>query len=308
MDFNPFISKIRHPSNVRNLKPWLGVATVVSAAATAPIVIRFAQGEGLPSPVIIMLRLWLTSIGLAPWIFWKHREELRRLVPRDWAWLVFASGVHALNLTLLFFSLEYTSVLVSTVLRQTSPLWVLLMEILFFQLVFSPLVWLGALFTVTGAVLVGFGGGGIESGAQPLLGGGLALLNAVMNGVYLLIGRHLRSRIRFLPYSWVVFTGAALITTLVVVFLDYPVTGYSLRGYFLVFLVTVIAQVFGHIPINAVLHYFPATLLSISLQASVVAAAVLAFFLLGEVPAGLQVAGSILILLGVVLALRGRSP
>ena len=95
-------------------------------------------------------------------------------------------------------------------------------------------------------MLVGFGAAGsIEGGAQPLLGGGLALLNAVMNGVYLLIGRHLRTRIRFIPYSWIVFTGAAALTSIVVGVLGHPVTGYSLQGYFWVLAVTIIAQVFG---------------------------------------------------------------
>ena len=301
-----FLARFNKPPS-RSLKPYLGVLTVVAAAASAPIAIRFAQAEGLPSLALILIRLWLTSLGLAPWILWKHRSQFTRLARDDWGWMLLAGVVHALNLSLLFFSLEFTSVLVSTVLRQTSPLWVLFMEILFLHAAFSGRIWIAVMVTVTGAILVGFGGvGGLDAGTHPAIGGGLALLNAVMNGVYLLIGRRTRDRIGFLPYSWFVFTCAAVVISVVVILTHTPVLGFSPAGYAWALAVTLIAQVFGHIPINAVLRHFPATLLSLSLQVSVVAAAVLAFFTLGEVPAALQMLGSGLILSGVALALWAR--
>ncbi len=297
----------RRKLQLRAVTPYLGVLTVVAAAASAPVAIRFAQSEGLPSLALILIRLWLTSIGLAPWVLWKYSEQFRRLTSADWGWMLLAGAIHALNLSLLFFSLEFTSVLVSSVLRQTSPLWVLFMEILFLHAAFSRRIWFAVLVTVTGAVLVGFGGAiGLDPGTRPLLGGGLALLNAVMNGVYLLIGRRTRARIGFLPYSWLVFTGAAVVISGVVALTRTPLLGYSMVGYAWAVAVTLIAQIFGHIPINAVLRHFPATLLSMSLQVSVVAAALLAFFTLGEVPAFLQVFGSGLILGGVLAALWAR--
>jgi drug/metabolite transporter (DMT)-like permease len=300
------LARFNQPTS-RSIKPYLGVMTVVAAASSAPIAIRFAQAEGIPSLTLILIRLWLTSIGLAPWVLWKYREQFARLTKEDWGWMLLAGVVHALNLSLLFFSLEFTSVLVSTVLRQTSPLWVLFMEIIFLHAAFSGRIWVAVIVTVTGAVLVGFGGaGGLDAGTHPAIGGGLAFLNAIMNGVYLLIGRRTRNRIGFLPYSWFVFTCAAVVISVVVSLTRAPVLGFSPAGYAWAVAVTLIAQVFGHIPINAVLRHFPATLLSLSLQISVVAAAVLAYFTLGEVPALLQIVGSALILGGVVLALWAR--
>jgi drug/metabolite transporter (DMT)-like permease len=123
-----------------------------------------------------------------------------------------------------------------------------------------------------------------------------------------LIGRRTRTRIGFLPYSWFVFSGAAVVISFVVALTRTPVLGFSLAGYGWALAVTLIAQVFGHIPINAVLRHFPATLLSLSLQVSVVAAALLAFFSLGEAPAMLQVFGSGLILGGVLLAIWAHPP
>jgi drug/metabolite transporter (DMT)-like permease len=276
---------------------------VVFAAAGAPIAIRFAQMEGVPSITIIFLRLWLTSLVLAPIVLPPRKKAFTRLARRDWLLVILAGGMHALNLTLLFFSLEFTSVLINSVMRRTSPLWMILLEIIFLHAIFTRRVWLGLLITVSGSILVGLGAANFgDAGSNPLLGGGLALINAFTSSLYLLIGRALREKLDYLPYSWLVFTGAAVFTTLLLAVTRTPVLGFSGMGYFWVLVVTLIAQLFGHIPINAALHYLPATLVSISMQLSVAVAGIFGFVFLGELPDSWQLAGSTLILAGITLA------
>ena len=283
-------------------KAILGLISIVLAAAYTPIIIRYAQAENVPSLTIILLRLWIIALALTPIILTRHRADFRGLTRRDWAWVGAAGILHAVNLSLLFFSLEYTSVLINSVLRRTSPLWTAGMEVLFLSAMFSRRVWWGALLIVFGTTLVGLGSSAGGVGSHYLLGGGLALLNALTDSVYFVIGRRIRHKIPYLPYSWAVFVGAAITTSVAVLVTHTPVLGLSAWGYWLVFWIAVLAQVFGHIPINGVLRHIPATMLTISLQLSVIVSAVLAIFLLGEFPSAWQLVGSGLILVGVVVA------
>lgn len=284
----------------------IGLVSVILAAATVPIAIRFAQQEGVPSLAIITLRLWMITLALAPVIAWRYLQFFKILTRWDWFWVLLAGGLHAFNLVTLFYSLEYTSVLISSVLRRTAPLWVVIFEILLLDAVFYRRVWWGVVLTVFGTTVVGLGVANLETGLNPLLGGGLALANALTNAFYLLIGRKLRSRLPYLPYSWAVFLGAAMITSLVVLWTQIPLAGYTARGYFWVVIITVFSQVFGHIPINAVLRFYSATTVSMVMQVSVVIAAILAYYAFGELPSALQLAGSVFVVAGVVLVLRER--
>ncbi|MCY3917160.1 MAG: DMT family transporter [Chloroflexi bacterium] len=279
------------------------IVTMIFSAAVTPIAIRITQSEGVPSLVIVLIRLWLVSIALLPWIWLRCRRELLSLTRRQ----VLLSGVSgfwlALNLLLLFVSLEYTSVLMTSLLRRTTPLWIVLPEILIFGVIFSRRFWLSLALTLIGVTLVGLGGlTAIEAGSDPLLGGALALIGSFCFGAYLLIGRQLNNIIPPLLYSFLVFLSAALVTSVFVAFSDTPVTGYSARGYLWVIIVTILAQAMGHLIMNLALQVFTATALAIILQTAVVGSALIALFLFGEIPSLVQIIGSALVIYGVVFA------
>jgi len=148
------------------------IFTMIFSAAVTPIAIRITQSHGVPSLVIVLIRLWLVSLALLPWIWLRYRREVSSLTARQ----VLLSGISgfwlALNLLLLFVSLEYTSVLMTSLLRRTTPLWIVLPEILIFGVVFSRRFWLSLPLTIIGVALVGLGGlTAVEAGSDPLLGG-----------------------------------------------------------------------------------------------------------------------------------------
>lgn len=279
------------------------ISTMIFSAAVTPIAIRITQSEGVPSLVIVLIRLWLVSLALLPWICLRYRREILSLTARQ----VLLSGVSgfwlALNLLLLFVSLEYTSVLMTSLLRRTTPLWIVLPEILIFGVVFTRRFWLSLPLTLLGVALVGLGGlTAIEAGSDPLLGGALALIGSLCFGAYLLIGRQLNNVIPPLVYSFLVFFSAALVTSVFVAFSGTPVAGYSAQGYLWVIIVTILAQAMGHLIMNLALQHFTATALAIILQVAVVGSALIALFLFGEIPSLLQVIGSALVIYGVVIA------
>ena len=285
-----------------NRRALLIILTLIFSAGVTPIAIRITQSEGMPSLVIVWIRLWLVSIGLAPLIWTRYRQDLARLTKRQ-ILLSFVAGFWlAINLIMLFVALEFTSVLMTSVIRRTTPIWIVLPEILIFGVIFSRRFWLSLAFTLIGVVMVGIGGlTAIEAGSNPLLGGGIAIFGSFCISIYLLIGRQLNNVIPPLLYSFLCFCSAALVTTVFVALTKTPVTGYPADSYMWALIVTVLAQVLGHIFMNVALQYFTATALSIVLQAGVVVSAVIALFLFGEIPSLLQVIGSALVIYGVIV-------
>lgn len=268
-----------------------------------PIAIRYTQAEGVPSLVIVVLRLWLISIGLFPLVWTRYRKQLLSLTWRQWALSLIAGFWLAMNLFMLFISLEYSSVLVTSVLRRTTPLWIVLPEIVLFGAMFSKRFWGSLVITIIGGIMIGFGGlNVVNAGSDPLLGAGLASFGAVCFGIYLLIGRNLNNAIPTLLYSFVVFLSSGIVTTFLIIITDTPVTGYSTSGYLWVLGVTILAQVLGHIPINMALQIFSATAMAILLQIGVVMSAIFAMFLFSEIPSVIQIIGSVLVIAGVVIA------
>ena len=279
------------------------ILTIVFSAGLTPIAIRVTQGEGMPSLVIVFIRLWLTTLALAPLLWTRYRRELARVTPRQWLLSAIAGFWLSINLLMLFMALEYTSVLMTSIIRRTSPIWIVLPEILIFGVIFSRRFWLSLVATMIGVALVAAGGlSAIQAGSDPLLGAAIALFGSLCFGIYLLIGRQLNNVMPPLLYSFAVFFSAALVTSVFVGLTGTPVTGYPVNGYLWSIVVAILAQVLGHISMNLALQYYTATAMAIVLQVGVVVSAVFALVFFGEVPSMLQVAGSALVVYGVVVA------
>lgn len=276
---------------------------ITFSAGVTPIVIRVTQGQGVPSLAIVFMRLALTVVTMAPYVFRQYRDDLERMSRADWLWGAAAGFWLALNLTALFFSLEYASVFITGIIRRLTPIWVIVPEIVLLGAVFSWRMWTGSVLAVVGVVVVTLGtGGGVSVGTRPLLGVMIAVVGSVCFGMYLLIGRRSSNRIPSLLYSWVVFVFAGVVALVIVLMTRTPLLGYEPVAYLWVGAVTLLAQYVGHLSINMGLKFFSATAMSILLQLSVVLSGVIAFFQFGEVPGTLQLVGSAVLIVGVVLA------
>ena len=144
------------------------VLLIIFSAGMTPIAIRYTQAEGVPSLVILFIRGWLIVIGLFPIVWMRYRKELFAMTAQQWGLSLIAGFWLAMNLFMLFLSLEYTSVLVSSVLRRTTPAWIVLPEIFLFGAMFSRKFWGSLVMTIVGVVMVGLGGvTAIEAGVHP---------------------------------------------------------------------------------------------------------------------------------------------
>lgn len=268
--------------------PVLVVA--LSAISSAAVLARLA--EGVPPLAVAFWRTAAVALLLAP--------ALRRVSTRD-ALLVLAAGVClAGHFWSWFASLAHTSVMRSTVLVCLTPVWVGLIEGVVLRHAPTRGFWPGV-----GLALVGVGvmaGGGASAGS--LTGDGLAILGGVLSATYLVLGRSARQAVPFSTYGSMV-CGVAALTLLPLAWgLDVPLSGYPQQAWMALAAMALGPQLLGHVGLNFAVRYVKASTVAALILLEPVGATVLAALVLGETPAAAEVAGGVVVLLGVGLATR----
>lgn len=294
-------------------RAYVVIVIAIVATSSAAILIRLALDEAMPPLLIACARLLIATVALTPIALRRYGSRLAAIT-RDELKLIGLSGIClAVHFTAWVSSLQYTSVLVSVVIVSTGPIWVAILEVLFLHVRLSRLVVVGLLVALTGGLFIGVpldgalvAAGAAEDFSATVTGALLSLVGALTVSVYMLIGRKLRTRLPVIPYIWLVY-GVASICALVVIGLTAtPVSGFRAQGYFVLLAMGLAPQLLGHSSLNYLLEYFPAAMVSMFSQLEPIGSAILAVILFGELPPGKQVAGSVIIIIGVILASRGE--
>jgi len=298
------------------LPPQLVIPLGILAVSTAAILIRWAQSYA-PSLTIAAFRLLLAVILLSPWVFFRHRAELRRLTGSDLRLALFSGLLLAVHFASWITSLEYTTVASSVVLVSTTPLWVAALAPVFLGERVSRQVLWGMIMALVGGLVVGLSDSCQLSAGRlicpavedlafrgALLGDGLALLGALSGAGYLMVGRHLRGKLSLTAYVFVVYGMAAGVLTLVMLAQEGLPAGYPPQVYLWFVLLALVPQLLGHTILNWALRYLSTAVVSVTLLGEPVASTLLAAVFLGETPSWLKIFGAILILVGIVKASR----
>jgi drug/metabolite transporter (DMT)-like permease len=299
------------PSRLSNVPRQVYLVLLVGlvAASMAAIFIRFAQAEGVPSLAIAAGRLTIAVLVLTPFVLARHWSAIRALSRRDLL-LIFVSGFFlAIHFAAWVTSLEFSSVMISVVLVSSGPIWVALLEVMFLKTRLGWLIVAGIAIAVLGGIIIGFPSGdqSLSLDNASVTGGLLALLGAMTVSVYVVIGRNVRARLASLPYIWLVYGVAALLLLLVLFVTRTPITGYSTEGYLWVVIMALVPQLIGHSSFNYALGYLPATFVSVAAQVEPIGSAVAAYFLFNEVPTSIQFAGSLVLVVGVLVVIWGQA-
>lgn len=302
----------RHPP----VPPLLVLALGILATSTASIFIRFAQAYA-PSLVIAAWRLVFASLILAPLAATRQQTELRRLSRSDF-WLALLSGFFlALHFATWITSLAYTTVASSVVLVGTVPLWVALAAPFTVKEPITRPIWIGLTLALAGGVVVALSdacawqGGGLVCpplsefvAGRAFWGDLLALAGAVAAAAYLLIGRRVREHVSLLSYIFLVYGMAAIVLVVFVIAAGLPLFAYPAAAFGWFLMLALVPQLLGHSSYNWALGYLPAAYVSITLLGEPVGSTLLAYFILGETPTPLKLAGAALILVGIYAASR----
>jgi len=304
------------------------------AISSAAILIKSAQAEHIPSLVVAAGRLGLSALLLTPFALGGYRfrilpPDTPRPIPsgsvdaskqviltrRDLG-LILAAGLFlAVHFATWVTSLEYTSVLLSVVFVTTGPIWVAIMEVVWLRTSLPRSVVYGLALAILGGMIVGLGTVLTSSSAtqaapldQLVIGAVLSLAGAVTFAAYITIGRRLRASIPIIPYIWLIYSVAGIALLLGVLVTRQSLVGYSSLGYLLLLGLAIFPQLIGHSSMNYAVGYLPATLVSTMAQLEPVGSAILAFVILHETPLPVQIVGSAVILIGVLVATLSPRP
>jgi drug/metabolite transporter (DMT)-like permease len=300
----------------RSIVPYLVLAGGVLMAASASILIRFAQSVGLPSVTIAAGRLALAAMILLPIALLRVTPEIRTLARRDLLLGVAAGAFLAGHFAAWISSLAFTSVASSAALVATNPLWVGIASVLILRERLATGTMVGIALTIAGSVLIAVSDGSGAGGSNALLGNGLALLGALCGSGYFLLGRELRRRLSILAYIWLAYTAAAVALVLLALALgpgdlaaftrSAAVFELLIPSWALLLALAVGPQLLGHTAFNWSLRYLSAAFVTIALLGEPIGSALLALVIFGEWFAPLQLLGFMLLLIGIAVAAGGE--
>ena len=106
--------------------PFLALLFGILAVSTASIFIKYALVYA-PPLVIAAARLTIASVLLAPYVLWRHRNEILSLSRLELGLGLLSGTFLALHFASWISSLEHATVASSVVLVSTTPLWVALL-------------------------------------------------------------------------------------------------------------------------------------------------------------------------------------
>jgi drug/metabolite transporter (DMT)-like permease len=246
----------------------------------------------------------MASVILVPLGLLRHRDEYRRLSPRQWRLAVASGVVLAAHFATWISSLSFTTVAASAVLVQTLPLWVAAFgRFVGERPTRRALTGMGI--AVVGTAIIA--GGGFHGGSRAVVGDLLALAGAIFAAIYVLLGRSLRQELSLVTYSSIVYAAAACVLGLVMLVSGTAFFGYPSETWLMFVLITAGPQFLGHTTFNYLLGHVRASIVAVALLAEPVGATILAWIILGEPPGAATVIGGAVVLIGVYVAIAAES-
>ncbi len=286
-----------HDTDRSLVNPYVAILAGVLAAAFSSIFTKLADA---PPLIIAFYRMLFTVLILTPFVINNGIRQIKEMKGRDLGLACLAGIFLALHFSFWITSLNYTSIASSTVLVTLQPLFVISGGYLFYGEKITSRGAGGAVLALVGSVIIGIGD--FQIGGRALLGDLLAFAGAFFVAGYVLIGRGLRNRLELIPYVYVVYvaTAAVLLIGNIIAYRDpmYPYPGMTWLWFAALAL---IPTIMGHTVFNWALRYVKAAVVSVSILGEPVGATILAYFIFGQVPGVMQLAGGLAILSGLAL-------
>ncbi|MBQ8852417.1 MAG: EamA family transporter [Oscillibacter sp.] len=281
---------------VKRLIVLLGVL----GASLSSIFVRLSTA---PSLILVLYRVGMATLLLAPVVLVKDRRELKALSGREWGLCLGSGASLGLHFATYFESLRFTSIAASVVLVDTEVLFVALISILLFRKKLSKGAWLAIILALAGSVIIAMAdsaGGGPDA----LRGDLLALCGAFFVAVYTMVGAVCRRSVSTNVYTFLVYLSASFTVLLIALLSGQAITGYDNVNYFTGFGMAVFCTLMGHSVFSWGLKYLPPAFVSTAKLMEPVFASALGLLLFREVPGMLTVIGGIIIILAVILYSR----
>jgi len=280
---------------------YLALLAGMLCIAWSAILVRWTD---IPGPASAFYRLLIPAIALAP--TWLMDRKRPRVNARTLA-IICAGGLFfALDLAFYNTSILRTSAANATLLGNNTPIFVGLITWLVFRRRPSAAFWVGLALAVTGSLVIVWGD--LVQRAHPGWGDAMALLASACFAVYLLATEQVRGHTGTLVFLRLAIVSSAAFLLVLNLALRVPLGIPSEKSFAALLGLGLVSQLGGYLALTYAMGHLPATVTSVSLLSQGPLTAVLAAILLKEPLTTPLLVGGALVLLGIGLANRSKSP
>ncbi len=280
----------------------------IVAVACAAIFVKISLAEIGPIATISN-RFW---IAIVPFSVWAGGERLLQpetpsapLRPDEWALLLLAGVIAAVDLPLWAFSLSRTSVANAMVLSDLAPLFTTLGAWLLWRQRFDPRFLVGLAVSLMGAIAIGIGD--VQLDPLQLFGDGAALLSALFLSAYLLTLERLRTRLSAPVILLSTSSIGALITGAIALNVEHQLLPISSQGWVAVIGLALVSQVLGQGLITFSLNRLSSGIVALSYLLEPVLSALGAWILFSETLSLFNATAFLIVIVGVYIAISSPS-
>ena len=284
---------------VRQRTLYLTLFVATFAVSWAAIIIKFTGAGPIPNA---FYRMALAALILAIPSAVKTFRTWRTLSGKQRILLLLSGFFLGLHFITWVSSLFYTTSSNSIILVSTNPVFVLIMERLFFKHKAPVRSMIGMSIAIVGMIIIT--GSDINLGREFIIGDILAVIGAICVAIYLIIGRSLRSLVDNLSYTFPVYATAACTILICALFNGDNLIYYPRNTWLLFLLLALIPTLMGHSLYNWLLKYLPAHLVATTVLGEPIGATVLAIIFFNEIPGWATVVGGAMILSGIFVVLK----
>ncbi len=283
----------------------LGAQLAVGAAA---IFARYALAAAQPLAVAA-LRLVLAAAILL--LISALTRTLRSGMSRtSGITLIFAGIFLAIHFAAWIWSLEYTTIAISTLLVCTTPLWTSLYDAVVLKRNLPPAVWIAYTGGALGLwLVVGVAGSAPPVAGHQLLGAALALCGSLGIGAYFILVRTVRAKLGTTAIVTRTYGWAAIALVIGALAARQPPPAMHATAAWLgIIAMALISQLLGHTAMNASLRWFSPSAVAMATLLEPIFAALLAAAIFGERLTAQALAGGGVLLVAIAVVLIYESP
>ncbi len=292
---------VENTSAQKRLLAYLALVAAILCIGWSAIFVRWSD---VPGPVSAFYRMLIPAMILLPTFF--YRTNAQSLSRRSLGIIALGGICFAGDLALYNSAILRTTAANATLLGNNSPIFVGLLTWLVVRRRPQAAFWFGLLMAVSGSLII------LRSDllrhTQFGLGDAMSVGAAVFFAMYLLATEEVRTTTGTLQ-----FLRLAMISTTVALFVVNLMLGHSFRvkdtnTWVALIGLGLVSQLGGYMALTYALGHLPATITSISLLTQGPLTALLAAVFLHEPLSGAQIAGGLLVLVGVGVAHRQKHP
>lgn len=227
------------------------------------------------------------------------RQEIKAIAKRD----IFVSMAGGVFLFVHFFcwftAVKYTTIASGVTIAALHPIIVMIITVVLLKRKVSAMAVCGILTAIFGGSMVA--GFDYSFNSENNLGNLLALGSAIGMGIYFAIGNQMRKKISSSVYISILFATCWVLFLIGMMITNTPFFGYPKTDWLWLILATVFCQLAAHGVFNWSMAYVSSLFVSALETGEIVFAAIIAYFIFGEMPTDWQCIGAAVVIVGLLL-------